>query len=260
MRARHRLTFEVPGPHGENGYQVEIHEYFDRIGFSYQPISETATHVERVAPVQVVEKLAATASGIFRDLELQPKALVIGIKESLGIGDVGYEGRAIVSRNGLVYIELELCSFPLQDVDYWEGILWHEAMHAKYILGRRWPSIWPFYLPDAGSVWALDCLLHFSIDGWLEKNNKPFVFWTPSEQPDADFKSSRLHELREGLQNSGCTVEESVLTKIAADLWGRETNIWEVWKIMQRLGLTISEATRLGRYLRGHKTRFIKSS
>lgn len=252
MRRRHNLTFEVSGPKGENGYEVEVHEYYNGIGFSYQLLLETTTDLERIAPAPVVERLSLIANGIFKDLELQPKALLVGIKESPGIGSVNYEGRAIVGRNRLVYIELELFSFPLQDVDYWEGILWHEAMHAKYILEGRWPSIWPFYDPDAGPLWALDCLVHFSIDGWLEKNNKPTVYWAPPDEPDADFKSSRLYELREGLQNSGCMVAESVLTKVADDLWGRETNIREVWKILQELGLTIPEAIPLGQYLISH--------
>ena len=260
VRARHNLTFEVPGLNGENGYKVDVHEYYNGVGFSYQPILETATDLERIAPMSVVQKLAVIANNIVKDLELQPKVLVIVIKESPGIGNVGYEGRSIVGRSRLVCIELELFSFPLQDVDYWEGILWHEAMHAKYILDRRWPSIWPFYAPDAGPLWALDSLLHFCIDGWLERNNKPTVFWAPTDKPDADFKSSRLYELREGLQSSSCMVAESLLTKVADDLWGRETNIWEVWKIMQELGLTIPKATPLGQYVRRCKARPTSSS
>jgi hypothetical protein len=255
VQAHHNLAFEVPGTKGENRYDVEVHEQFRGIGFSYQPIFEVAAEVECIASVPVVRKVAAIASNILRDLELQLKALVIGIKESPGIGNLGYEGRCIVGTSRVVYIELELFSFPLHDVNYWEGILWHEAMHAKYILDGRWPSIWPFYNTDAGPLWVLDCLLHFSIDGWIEQNSKPTVYWPPPEEPDADFKSTRLYELRKGLQDSSCQITEDFLTKVADDLWGQETDIWQVWKIMQELGLTVPEGTPLGKYLREYKTR-----
>jgi hypothetical protein len=252
VQAQHKLIFEVVGLKGENGYQVEIHEYFAKVGFWYQLILETSANLESMAPVPLVKKLAKRASSVFGDLDLHPKALVIGIKEPLGIGRSGYAGQAIVGRNRLVYIELELTK-SLAQGDYWEGLLYHEAMHAKYILEGRWPSMWPFYLKysDTAPLWAFDCLQHFSIDGWLEKNNKkPFVYWSPTDEPDANLRSNRLSDLRELLQNSGCMAKESVLRQIADDLWGRETNIWEVWKIMRQLGLTIPEETPLGQYLK----------
>ena len=33
VRRRHNLTFEVSGPKGENGYEVEVHEYYNGMGF-----------------------------------------------------------------------------------------------------------------------------------------------------------------------------------------------------------------------------------
>ena len=260
VRHRHSLTFEVPGPRGENGYEVGVHEYYNGIGFSYQPLLETAANLERMAPVAVVKELGVKAANMFSELKLRPRSITIGIKDSVMLGDVGYGGRAIVSKGRSVYIELELFDFPLRDLDYWEGILWHEAMHVKYTLERRWPSIWPFYRPEAAPLWALDCLVHFSIDGWLEKNNKPAVYWPPVDNPDADWKSSRLHEFQESLRENGYAVAENKLRKIADDLWGRDTNIWEIWSIMQKLGLTIPEVTPLGQYLRRHKKRFTDST
>jgi hypothetical protein len=258
---RRKFTFEVPGLKGENAYTFKVHEYYNGIGFSYQPLFETGTYLERIAPVAVVRDLAMKAANIFGELKLRPRSITIGIKDpGVLLGGGGYGGRAIVSKGRSVYIELELFDFALRELDYWEGVLWHEVMHAKYTLERRWPSIWPFYKPDAGPLWALDCLVHFSIDGYLEKNNKPTVYWVPPNEPDADFKSSRLYELREGLQNSGCMVAESVLTKVADNLWGRETNIWEIWKIIQEFGLTIPEVTPLGQYLKRHKNCFTGST
>lgn len=256
VRRRHNLTFEVPGLEGENGYEVEVHEYYGDIGFSYQLLLETATELKQVAPVPVVQKIADIAKGIIEDLQLRPRAFVIGVKESPGIGDVGYEGRAIVSQRGLAYVELELFSFPLEDIDYWEGMLWHEAMHAKYVLEGRWPSMWPFYNPDiAGPLWALDCFVHFSIDGWLEKHDKPTVYWSPQEEPDADFKTSRFYELLQCLEGENCTVTEGYLKKITDDLWSRDTDILEISSIMHKLGLEIPEATPLGQYLRRRSKR-----
>lgn len=256
VHCRHNLTFEVPGPEGENGYPVKVHEYFNGIGFSYQPLLETAADVEQIAPMPAVKRIAKIAKDIIKDLALHPRAFIIGIKESMGIGDVGYEGRAIVSQRGLTYVELELVSFPLEDIDYWEGMLWHEAMHVKYVLEGRWPSIWPFYNPDiAGPLWALDCLIHFSIDGWLEKHHKPTVYWPPEEKPDADFKTSRFYELLQCLEGENCTVTEDRLKKTTDNLWERDTNILEVSTIMRELGLEIPEPTPLGQYLRRRSER-----
>ena len=62
VRRRHNLTFEVSGPKGENGYEVEVHEYYNGMGFSYQLLLETATDLERIAPAPVVERLSLIAN------------------------------------------------------------------------------------------------------------------------------------------------------------------------------------------------------
>lgn len=246
VQARRCLNFEIPGLNGENGYEVLIHERYEGVGFMYIPIIQTADRVEQIAPVPVLPQIAKMANGIFSDLDLRPREIILGIREPCH-EDLGYAGQAMVGRNKRVFIELHLVEAPLEDLNYWEGVLWHEAMHAKYFFDGRWPTQWPVYQLEEDPAWALDCLLHFSIDGWLENQGKPL--WKPRPN-DADRKSTILREFREQCEVDNHSINDHYLRTVTDELWGRPTNIKEIWRIMQEMDLIIPEDTPLGRYLR----------
>jgi len=191
------------------------------VGFQYRPILETRASLERLAPLPDVQQLARVVTRIFEELGLRPRRLVLGVKEAPGIGPTGYGGLAIVGQGRFAYIELEVVHYPLAMLDYWEGILWHEAMHVRYVFEKRWPTVWPFYDPSTiGPVLALDCLLHFSIDGWLERHDKPTIHEPPPDQSRADLKATRLWEFRQLASREGYHIDEDTLGRVVESLWG----------------------------------------
>lgn len=252
------FTFEVEGDEGQDAYELEIHEYHNGVGFHYSPLVETAENLEKLAPVPVVQKLAETIKSIFRELELEPRFLCLHIQEPLGIGeDAGVVGRAVTDKHGRVCIKVAPVDFPLRDIEVWKGVLWHEALHAKYVLEGRWPSIWPFYRSDTLSSirWLspLECLQHLAIDGWLEMNGKPTpYYYIPDGLPDhASLKEVDLHALRESLLEASLVPpDERKLEGVASRLWGKETDIGECAEILGELGMEIPDTIPVGRYLR----------
>lgn len=98
-----KLTFEIPGLKNENTYTVEVHERFANIGFEYSPGVDTDEYLGEWAPVSMIKKLANLVTGIFNELKLKPKRVVVGIQENNRIGgSAGYGGWAIISRDGII--------------------------------------------------------------------------------------------------------------------------------------------------------------
>jgi hypothetical protein len=251
---RFSIRFEVPGMEGERILPITVNEYHDGIGFSYSLIQETNRYLCQRAPLTSIKKLASMARRIASDLEIAPKRVVIHILDSGGIGQSGYLGRAIVGRDESVCVQMELFEFSLSKEDhrFWEGVLYHEFMHVKYVLQHRWPSMWPYYPSTDKSIpyWLLDPIVHFAIDGWLENHKKPFIYFPPVDKPEAGFKASRLSEFIGCVRGAELAVDDLALGAIADRLWGRQTDIWEVVEILSQLGLTLDDTTPLGQWLK----------
>jgi len=116
VRNTFKLTFEIPGPGKfQRSYPVEVHEYIGGIGFQYLLLDENPDNLERIAPMNLLEEYSRLVGNILDELNIKPKALVIGIKEPIRIGFAGYEGIAIVGKNNMAYIELGV-SLPLSDI------------------------------------------------------------------------------------------------------------------------------------------------
>jgi hypothetical protein len=254
VRDQNKLTFEVSGFENENGLPFVMHELINGVGFEYLPIYEIDEYLEEMAPIMIVKKISKITNRILNEIQIQPKSITISLKDNNCFGSGG-NARAITSIDGIVYIELELSAeYPLTEIDYWERMLWHEFMHVRYTLERRWPSIWPFYIKNIEPLRILDDVAHFSIDGWLEKNNKPTIKFSTDDPKISDLKAFRLSQLRDDLELDGHAVPEKYLKPIAENLWYRDTNIHEANQIMQNLGSVIPEDTALDKYLKGSKT------
>jgi len=51
-------------------------------------------------------------------------------------------------------------------------------------------------------------------------------------------------------EEHGYSVDIDLIRNIANDLWGKETDIWEIWEIMKEIGLDFNDDSPAGRYLR----------
>ena len=193
IRDRNKLTFEVPGFDNENGWHYEIHELISGVGFEYRPEHAIDGYLEEWAPIIIVRKISKITNRILNELQIQPKNITISLNDI--VFGSGGNARAITSIDGVVDIELDLSvECPLTEIDYWERMLWHELMHVKYTLEKRWPSIWPFYIKNIPPLRILDDIAHLSIDGWLEKNNKPAIIFG-YDPKISDLKAFRLSQL-----------------------------------------------------------------
>jgi len=244
------LSFEIPGLKHENKYLVELNENFNGVYFSYSPLIDTPEYLRKFAPASIMKQLSKQVIAIFAELKLRPKSIIIEIKDSSSLGYHGYGARAITSKSGVVYFQLDLSSCPIRDIDFWTGMLWHESMHVKYVLEKRFPSMWPFYIPNAAPLWILDDIIHFSLDGWLERNGKPLMQYSTDDPRVSDLKSFRLSQLRDDLKDNDYKVSERTIKGMANDLWGRETDIREIYQNMLTLGVDIPGNTPLGKYLK----------
>jgi hypothetical protein len=161
--------------------------------------------------------------------------------------DGKYIFKSIVGKEKIAVIKLDFFNFPVKTLDYWNATVWHEVLHVKYFVEGRLPTMYPVYYSDffdEGPLWAFDCLLDFSIDGWLEKQNKPVL------KADVDLKQYHISHFTRLIQEHGYPVDEDSIVSIANDLWGRETDIHEIWEIMKKIGLDFDENSPIGRYLR----------
>jgi hypothetical protein len=237
IRDRNKLTFEVPGFDNENGWHYEIHELISGVGFEYRPEHAIDGYLEEWAPIIIVRKISKITNRILNELQIQPKNITISLNDI--VFGSGGNARAITSIDGVVDIELDL-SVECQ------------LMHVKYTLEKRWPSIWPFYIKNIPPLRILDDIAHLSIDGWLEKNNKPAIIFG-YDPKISDLKAFRLSQLRDDLEFDGHPVPEKYLKPLAENLWYRDTDIYEANQIMQNLGSAIPRDTPLGKYLKGRK-------
>ncbi len=152
-------------------------------------------------------------------------------------GISGHEGWVIVGLDGSVYVEVEV-GYSRATADHIKAVLWHEAMHVKYAFERRWPTAWPFR-SQSDPTGVLQALLHFSLDGWLDRHGKPKIC----------SKADRMRELRDQLELHGSALGEKTVNPIAEDLWQRDTDVCDVWRIMKSLGLEVEAGATWGQYL-----------
>ena len=239
------LSFEIAGPDGQNAYPYAINEYYDGVAVEYAGFDECPSNIP---PVSTVRAIADEANAIFSELGMRPRQLALSFQAPGSMGG-GYGGRAITGRNKRVYVQLEPNEVPelLDDFDYYQGLIWHEAQHSRYVFEGRWPTVWPLQTGGHGFVLALDWIVHFSMDGWIDRNDKPCAAYSPPpDNPQASLKDARIYELVQGCMSFGIKVDESAIKETADELWKRDTDFAEVTHIMGRLGFEISAGTPLG--------------
>jgi hypothetical protein len=246
VRAAFALLFDVPGLQGERLLPVTVNEYHNGIGFSYSLMEENDAYLRRRVPLAAIKRLASMVGHIISDLEMAPRRLAVRIGDPSGAGGCGQPAMAIVGRDTSVCLQMELFEYSLskKDSPTWEGLLYRELMVARYVLERRWPSMWPFYAPEdlPTPYRLLDPAVHLATDGWIVRHKKP----------NASSKAARLSEFMGCARDAGLTGSESALTAIAEGLWAGEADIWKVAEILCQLGLPLDDTTPLGRWLRKH--------
>lgn len=244
------LTFDIPGLENENRLPLLVNEFVGGIGFEYSPDMETSGYLRKMVPVPVVRNLAEILTTIFKKLKVKPVTTVVQIKDANPLGDHGSGARGITSKERIAYFELELSSSPLSDLHFWEHILWHESRHVQYVLEGRFPSLWPWYKIGATPMWVIDDIVHFSIDGWLDRYNRPTIPYITDDPKVTDLKSFRVKQLKDDLTFFNYDVPDRAIWDIANELWSRETNIREVYQIALNLGLKFPDDTPIGKYFK----------
>jgi len=166
------LTFEIPGFNGENLFGVSVNEDCNGIGFEYELTEKDDKKLETIAPLYAIQKLASIANKALSETQTQPERLILSINDDASLKNGNYIFKSIVGKEEVAVIKFDYFDFNAKTIDCWEATIWHEVIHIKYFLEKRFPTMYPVYYTDffdEGPLWAFDSLLNFSIDGWLKK-------------------------------------------------------------------------------------------
>jgi hypothetical protein len=160
---------------------------------------------------------------VMRDLNIQAPYFALELVPFGGLSSVSNPTCCVDKRKEVIYLRLPIdvvdghlaISSEIRD-DY---IFYHELMHAKDCLEGRFPS-GGFINPDENPELALiTSLWHFSIEGRLEKNNKPHKGRQQTIE-DEYFWASRL--------------EKSEMVEVEPGHWQRQIQPWPLKKFITR--------------------------
>lgn len=222
-----KIDYEVPfvSNRGEiiDSTTVQISEQRQGVSISYVLLNPTEKKVRSLFPADGVDSLARMLINIFQDLEMHPLRTILQLWEHRpGVQTYSAEGRAPVNKQRDTVLVI-LTKTPFIYKFGYDLVLWHQAMHAKDRWEHRFPSAHP--LVEVGG-W-LDALWHFSIDGRLQRLEKPHYS-----------KAERLEEANK-LFDSLCRIEglQDRVKDLCDDLWGKEVTLAQLLEIGKGLGL-----------------------
>ena len=136
---------------------VPVNEWREGVGISYALLEPTEQNLEAAFPSAGVEMLVKLLKLILETLEMNPHRVILQLWEHSTMRKAhSLEERAPVNKQRDTILII-LTKTPFVYKYGYELVLWHQAMHAKDRLEKRFPSSHPFV--EIGE-W-LDILWHF---------------------------------------------------------------------------------------------------
>jgi hypothetical protein len=180
---------------------IPINEWREGVGISYALLEPAEQNLEAVFPVAGVDMLVKLLKLILDNLNMHPSKVILQLWEHSTTRKAhSLEERAPVNKHRDIIVII-LTKTPFVYKYGYELVLWHQAMHAKDRLEKRFPSSHPFV--ETGE-W-LDILWHFSIDGRLESMGMPHYT-----------RNERLNEAVKAFPEL-----EEHLNELSNELWGK---------------------------------------
>lgn len=224
-----QIDYEVPyiTRRGEliESTTIQINEHREGLYISYALMFPSETKLEKLFPADGIDHLANMIKQIFQTLNMNLQKIILQLWEYSPVNSLySVEGRAPVNKQRDT-VMIILTKTPFVYKYGYELVLWHQAVHAKDRLEYRFPCGHP--LVDIGD-W-LDVLWHFSVDGRLQKIEKPHY--------SKEERLSEASRLLSGLCQID-SISERVM-EICDELWGKEVTFSQLTEIGRELGLAV---------------------
>jgi hypothetical protein len=219
----------IPDIDKEPEYDLEVHNLVDKrhgiyISLEFYPhfhlpLAEIKKIFKEMFQMESIYALCSSQRSVLKVLDINPSKMILHFRKlNLLIG--GYVARAVTDNRKRAMIRIEIDKSVESQRESIEYVLWHESMHIKDCLERRFPSIHEMAginFPGMEELW------HFSIDGRLEKLGLPH-----------GMKEDRIEELMV------YTISKKKAQQIANALWGKEVTLDEIILIGEKLGFDYS--------------------